>query len=130
MENNTKQVQQNNDQTLIYRVLSYIGILWIIGLLVNEKNQPEVKFHVGQGIILTIAGAIVGAVVGSISVILGIISGLIDVAAIRIITSLFTTLLSLAVSGGELALTIVGIMNAVKNENKPLPVIGKFAFYK
>ena len=32
----------------IYKVLSYIGILWLIGLLVDEKNDEKLKFHVGQ----------------------------------------------------------------------------------
>ena len=132
MENNTnQQVQQSqNDQTKIYRVLSYIGILWIIGLLVEDKNEPDVKFHTGQGIILTIASAIAGAVLGVLCFILGVVSGLLDNALISILTSVFTSLLSMAVSGGKLALMIVGIINAVNNQNKELPVIGKFAFYK
>ena len=38
----------------LYSILAYIGILWIVGLLVKEKDNKTVKFHVGQGMLLTI----------------------------------------------------------------------------
>ena len=37
---------------ILYCVLSYIYVLWIVGLLA-EKDNPTVKFHVNQGIILS-----------------------------------------------------------------------------
>ena len=38
----------------LYKILSYIGLLFIVALVVPEKDDPSLKFHCGQGMILTI----------------------------------------------------------------------------
>ena len=43
----------------LFSILSYIPFLWIIGLLVEpEKNDPFVRNHVNNGIIITIFSAL------------------------------------------------------------------------
>jgi uncharacterized membrane protein len=45
--------------------LSYVGILWLVPLLTLKENEYA-KFHVKQGIVLTIYGFAVGIVGGAI----------------------------------------------------------------
>lgn len=98
----------------VMAILCYLGILWVVPLLTDHKNDPFVKFHINQGIILTIAWAaafIVGLVIGLIPFIGPLVNWLVNIA-------LFI-------------LMILGIMNAVNMEEKPLPVIGTlFTVYK
>ncbi|MBN2558249.1 MAG: hypothetical protein JXB33_05805 [Clostridia bacterium] len=94
----------------VMAVLCYLWILWIVPLLTEHKNDPFVKFHINQGIILTIFSVIVG-IIGYIPVIGGVVSWVGGIA-------LFV-------------LAIIGIINAVNMQQKPLPVIGTlFTVYK
>lgn len=91
-------------------VLCYLGILWLIPLLTDHKNDPFVKFHINQGILLTILGAAIW-IIGYIPYIGGVISWV----------------------GGIVVfvLMIMGIINSINLEQKPLPVIGTlFVAYK
>lgn len=133
VENNNSQKTnvQNNSNTKIYKILSYIGILWLIGLVVPDvKDDKSVKFHVGQGMLLTIAGIGLNIVIGILNVIVSIFVALIDVYVLSILVSAFFGILYGAVSIGTLVLMIMGIMNANNGKDESLPVIGKFAFYK
>ncbi|MBQ7128796.1 MAG: zinc ribbon domain-containing protein [Clostridia bacterium] len=125
---------KTSDNSKIYKILSYIGILWLIGLLVNpEKNDPKVRFHVGQGIILTITGVALNIVGGILSAIIKAIFGVYYwgyYAGLSTTGSVLNALVWLAISGLLIALMVIGIVNAVKGVEKPLPVVGKFAFYK
>ncbi len=98
MENNNK----------IYNILAYVGILFLIGLIA-APNEPDVKFHVNQGLVLCLLGIAVGIV--SIIPIIGWIIGFAG--------SIFC-----------LVLAIMGIINASKNEQKELPLIGKIKILK
>ncbi len=125
------------DNSKIYKILSYIGILWLIGLFVNpEKNDPKVKFHVGQGIILSIAGValnIVGKVLNAIIKTIFTVSHNVysfTYTTVSPFGAVLSDLVWLAISGCLIALAVIGIVNAVKDRENPLPVIGKFAFYK
>lgn len=104
----------------------------------REKNDPRVRFHVGQGIILTIVYTAASIVVGIITAILnaalrteitimGLGTGLYESSAAA---GIISGILWFAISAGFFVLMIIGIMNVHKNQDKPLPVIGKFAFYK
>ncbi len=126
MENNVNSTSSN---VKLYSILSYIGILWIVGLLVKEKSDKTVRFHVGQGMLLTLLNIVIGvinrAIIGNIfsvtEYVLGVpyrtVSGL--GLAIEFILSLI-----------PFVLMIIGIVNASKCKEEELPVIGKFAFYK
>lgn len=132
---NTQPYQQPINQTAteadnskLFNILSYIGILWLFGLLINpEKNKPEVKFHVGQGIMLSIVGVGLNIVA---SIITSILTAIFHFSAIYFIAVILNSLIWIAISGGLIALMIIGIINAAKGEQKPLPIIGGYAFYK
>ncbi|MBQ1292983.1 MAG: hypothetical protein IIY21_03010, partial [Clostridiales bacterium] len=39
----------------LFSILSYVGILWLLGLLISpEKTSPFVRSHVNNGIIISI----------------------------------------------------------------------------
>ncbi len=81
-------------------------IIFFIPLLTDAKNDPFVKYHVKQGLVLFIAWVITG-IIGYIPV-LGWIAA---------------PLLSLAL----LILLVIGILSAARGEQKPLPIIRKYA---
>ena len=58
------------NNSTVFKIVSYIGILWILGLFCGSKNDSKVRFHVGQGIILTIACVAAGIVAGIINLII------------------------------------------------------------
>ena len=95
--NNQGPVIDNNPQApagngKLYAILAYIGIFWLIGLLAEpEKNDPYVKNHVNNGLILFIAGLIclIIPVVGwlcSIAVLVFAIMGIVYAAQNRLFT--------------------------------------------
>ena len=86
-------------------ILAYI--IFFIPLLTDAKNDPFVKYHVKQGLVLFICSAIAWAIVRVMPIIGWMISPLLDLAI--------------------LALAIIGIMNATNGVEKPLPVIGHFS---
>ena len=92
--------------------ISYVWILCIVTILC-AKDDAFARYHANQGLVLliaNIAAAIVGFILGFIPVIGGIISFIISIA-------LFV-------------LMILGIINAVKGEMKPLPFIGGIEIIK
>ncbi len=86
-------------------ILCYFGILVLIPFLTDAKNDPFVKFHIKQGLVLLITYLIVG-VITAIPVIGWMIGG---IAWILL-----------------LILFIMGIVNAAGGKEVELPVIGKF----
>lgn len=109
-----------SNQTL-YCALSYIYILWIVGLLA-DKNNKIVKFHVNQGITLftisffsLIIINILSNLLYSIAPILTSIS-----ACLEVLWLIFYTIF-----------VIIGIKNALTQKQSPLPLIGSlFNFVK
>ncbi len=89
--------------------LSYLGILIILPILL-QKDNPFTKFHIKQGLVLLVA-----TVIWSIA---GFILSLIPVLGFLIY---FIGWLFL------LALSIVGIVNAIQGKEKELPFLGKYA---
>nr|WP_317412163.1 hypothetical protein [uncultured Solibaculum sp.] len=98
-----------NSNSKLFSVLSYFGILWIIGLVAAPQDS-FVRFHVNQGILLFILEIITSLA--------GFILGLIPV--IRWFGGLVTGALGIF----AFVLFIMGIVNAVKGRMKPLPLIG------
>ena len=103
-----------SDNTKVFSILAYIGILWLVGLIA-EPHNPRVKFHVNQGIILTILAVALSVVISIISAILFAISPVLFV---------ISSLLWFAESVVVIVLMVLGIINASKGIEKPLPVIG------
>ncbi len=102
----------NNNKVMA--VLCYIGILWLIPLLTEHKNEPFVRFHINQGILLTIFGLAVRFAAWIIGF-------------IKFLSSIISVVGWLAI----VVLAIIGIINAINMEEKPLPLIGTlFTVYK
>jgi len=82
-------------------------ILFFIPLLTDSKNDPFVKYHVKQGLGLFICGVAVSIL-------------------IWILPWYFRWIVNL-LSLGVFILFVIGVIAASKGEEKPLPLIGKFA---
>lgn len=128
-EKDTVKAKVGSKDTKIFNILSYLGILWIVGMLSDHKNDKDVRFHIGQGMLLTI-----------VCVAVGIINNLI-IANVFVTEVTYWYYTYKTTSGLGLflmsviwlvpaALSIIGIINAAKGEEKELPIIGKYAFYK
>ncbi|MCR4688529.1 MAG: DUF4870 domain-containing protein [Saccharofermentans sp.] len=104
MENeNNVETKSASGNAKIFAILSYIGILWLLGLLIEpEKNDPFVKNHVNNGIILSIAGAALG--------ILGVIP--------------IVQFLAAAVSVAILVFCIMGLIAACTDKEFTIPIVG------
>lgn len=102
-------------------VLSYIGILFIVGMVIPDRDDPSVRFHCGQGLLLFV-----------VSLILGLASGIIGAIMMFIpfIGGIISSLVSLCVSAITLVYMVIGIVNAATDKDVPLPIIGKYAFYR
>lgn len=117
VDNTGNSNQNDQSNTILFSILSYIGILWLIPLLV-EKNDKVVRFHVNQGIVLfifDIIGSIAVGILSAIFVFIPVISFLGVVIAFGILC---------------FVLMIIGIVNAANKSEKPLPIIGKFQILK
>ncbi len=89
-------------------VLSYIGILFLIPLLTGaHKKSPFAKYHLNQGIVLILCSFAYNIVLSILTNIIGSLWGLLS-------------LLYMA----PLVLLIIGVVNAVQGQTKPLPLIG------
>lgn len=86
-------------------VLCYLGILVLIPLLTEAKNDPFVKFHIKQGLVLLIVEVIAG-VASSIPIIGWIAAPFLGI----IIFILF----------------IIGLVNVLGGKEVALPVIGQY----
>jgi len=98
-------VVTNSKNPLLPAFLAYI--LFFLPLFFNDsiKNHPYVRFHMKQGFLLFVLNVLT-LVVGYFPVI-----------------ELFSWILSIVV----FILFIIGILNALGNKEKELPIIGKFA---
>ena len=100
--------QSGRSKTLM-GVLAYLGPLVIIPFLVS-KDDPFVKFHIKQGLVLFIAEL-----------------------AFWLLSSYFWMIfyqfwmLYQLVNLGVLVLVVMGIINVVQGKEKELPLVGSFA---
>ena len=77
MSENQNVSEQLPSNAKLFSILSYVGILWLLGLLISpEKTSPFVRSHVNNGIIISILECIpfVGWVCGIICAVMGIIA--------------------------------------------------------
>ena len=88
-------------------ILSYIGILVLIPIFA-AKDDPFVRYHANQGLVNFIV-ALVAGVLTAIPIV-GIVAGLVGIVCF--------------------VFSILGIINAVKGEMKPLPLIGGIEILK
>ena len=123
----------NGNDTKVYKILSYIGILWLVGMFCSKKGDKSVRFHVGQGIMTTIVAGVLYIVVAIINnlVIANIFAD--SYWGIKVVSGTGFAImgfLDFAVAAISITLEIIGIVNAAKGNDKELPVIGSHAFYK
>lgn len=90
-------------------VLSYFSILVLVPIF-TARNSPFARFHANQGLILFV----IEAILWIISMVLGWIP------IIGWLLSIVIWVLQL----GLLALSILGIVNAIQGQAKELPVLG------
>jgi len=134
----------NTENAKLYSVLAYINLFWLVGMLASpEKNDPKVRFHVGQGLIAYIA-TIVGTI--GITVLYLIATAISTTSMIRGALSdelfiggtfsgfMWVHIAYFVILGVFMMLsfiwTITGIINAVQGKEKRLFLIGRLAFYK
>ena len=102
------------DTTKLFSVLSYLSVFWVVSLLV-KPDDPTVKFHVNQGILLSIMAA-------AFSLIIAVLNAVFVFLPFMLV---FTTLLSVVAGVIVFGLMVIGFINAVQKQEKPLPVIGQ-----
>lgn len=100
MAEETETKQKNTGMAIV----AYL--IFFIPLLTESKNDPFVKFHVKQGLVLFLAW--IALTIFSMVPVIGWVLG---------------PILSL----GLLVLMVIGILNAVNGESKELPLIGQYA---
>lgn len=98
-------------------ILSYLGILFFLPLIVCPNSKPG-RFHANQGLVLFLA-AIGGEIV---QIILEMILPLSFLGFLSFIFSIY----GLAI----FVLMVIGMINASKGEQNPLPVIGEIQIIK
>lgn len=93
---------KSKSSNTLMAVLCYFGILVLIPLVSETKNDAFVKFHIKQGLVLLIA-----YIISSFFMRLPLVGWLLGVV-------LFV-------------LFLIGVSNAVTGKETPLPIIGKYA---
>lgn len=121
---------EKNNNVRVYSIMAYIGVLWIVGLLVKEKDDKSLRFHVSQGMLLSILGAIFTTLLNFISSIVKIFwhFAFPEMSSVFIFLATFGFIVVFLII--RLVFMIIGIKNASDGKDDYLPVIGKFAFYK
>ena len=106
------QKKMNAKVTGIVSYISWVG--WLIAFLAGDKEGA--KFHLNQSLVLMICMTVLS--------IISAIAGYIPV--VGLIISLVVGLCCLAL----LVLWIMGLIAAIKEEEKPLPIIGNIQLLK
>ena len=110
MENNYEPIIDGGDSTTpvgndkVFAILCYVGILWLLGLLIApEKDHAFVKNHVNNGILLSICGVVVSII-----------------CVIPIIGWILGALLGIAI----FVFWIMALIAAIQGKMHTLPIIG------
>ena len=107
----------SNDNVKLTLILAYV--LWLVGLILHyQKKTAITAFHLRQVLGLAIACIAAGIVMSIISLILGAISAGLALA----VCGLF----GFALSIGCFVCWLMGLLSALKLEEKPMPVIGPY----
>ena len=101
--------QPKPEQKKVMGVLAYLGVLIVIPLLM-AKDDPFVKFHIRQGLVLVIIEFALWAL------------------GMTMLGWQAMPLLQL-VNLGVLILAIIGIINVIQGNQKELPLVGSFSSY-
>jgi uncharacterized membrane protein len=105
------------DDSKIFAVIAYLlGIIGFLIVLLAKKDNKFAMYHAKQSLVLFILAVILWIPGMILSVILAFIP----------FGFILSMLMWLVIWVCILALVVVGIINAVNMQTKPLPVIGKF----
>jgi len=94
-------MNQRSKGLAIASYITWIG--WLIAFFCRDKNDPLVRCHLNQALILNII-ATVGSIIGRLGGIFRIVYLVVDLAV--------------------LAMMIMGVIRASKGSDEPLPVVG------
>lgn len=109
-DKDTKATGDNVDNTKAVAAVAYLGILFFVPLLTNPESDFA-RYHANQGLLLLITGLVVN--------ILGPVLPVIGWFIIWPLGSIFV-----------LVLFVMGLINALNGEKKPLPLIGGIQLIK
>lgn len=102
---------------LAYLSLAGVGLGFIAALIPGGRRDPFVRFHLGQGVIVSLLKLTL-VPINILSSILGAFLGPF---------SFITSLASMIVSSVGLVFMIIGIVNVCQHKREELPVIGHLA---
>lgn len=112
MEQNISDVEDGK----IYAFLAYLlTIVGFIIVMLTKKDNKFAMYHAKQGLVLFIAAVVVS--------VLGTVLGFIGLPFIGFGFGWIAGILNL----GLFILWIIGMVNALSGQEKPLPVLGEFA---
>ena len=123
-DNTTDFDSQDINDNKVMAVLSYFSWLVLIPLIASKSRYA--RFHVNQGLVLTIVSTLWNIVYGVVKTILYALFGFLHLG---FIASIIVALLGL-VNLVFLVLSIMGVVNAATGKAKKLPVIGGFTIIK
>lgn len=103
----TPAAEAPQDNTTLMSILAYIGILVLIPYFTAKEN-PVVKFHIRQGLVLLVIEAAV--FVGN------------EIMWGHILSPVFAL-----INIGTLVLSIIGIVHVLNKKQEELPFIGQYA---
>ena len=124
--------------TKIFKILSYVFILWTVGLASPYLNEKDVKFHIGQGMILNVISLILFIVVTLFNILVVNnafvdkiqIGGSSGVFVINETGIMVASILRFSVLAFYLLFSLIGIFNVLRGKDKFLPIFGKYSFIK
>ena len=131
MKNDKNNEINNDNNTFTYEIISYIFIFWLVGLL-KKNSSKTLKFHVGQGMILSIFQFIILLLISIINdkefsgMYYGFYNKIYNVTSFSRIILKFLTVLFIFIT---LFYVIFGIISVLKGKKRKLPIIGQLAFY-
>ena len=119
---------QDAEKNKVWAVLGYV--LFLIPLLAAPKDSKFARYHTNQGlnflilwVILSIVRGIVGAIYAA-TIYSSLLTGGWVAGGIAV------TIVSVVISVVIIVFFILGLVNSLKGEKKPLPLIGKINILK
>jgi uncharacterized membrane protein len=118
-----------------FGILAYVFVLCFVSVFAAPKESHYARFHANQGLVLfifEIGGIIVFNIVAAIAVGVGGLGGAAILYAYSAMGAAFVIIgiLSWIYGIAMFVLAIIGVVNAVRGEDKPLPVIGGIRILK
>lgn len=103
-----------NNDAKTFSYMAYIGPLFLIGLFSDMRNNPSLRFHLNQGMVLFICEFIALVVHSIINALLGGI----------FLLNMIPSTLFFFIAFCSLILSLIGLFNVAADKLNPLPVIG------